>query len=72
MVIPGVSCSVIKGAGRARRTSAVSKICSVFVPNVPRDRNLGGPPRDDFPFGPRELAPINNKRPNHVFVGIIV
>src|ERR1700730_17882517 len=25
-----------------------------FVPNVPRDPDLGGPPRDDFPFG-REL-----------------
>ena len=29
-----------------------------FVPQVPRDPNLGGPVADDAPFG-RELAPIN-------------
>ena len=33
---------------------------SNFVPQVPRDPALGGPPSDDFPFG-RELAPINAK-----------
>ncbi|HZU89678.1 MAG TPA: hypothetical protein VE993_10525, partial [Stellaceae bacterium] len=41
-----------------------------FVPNVPRDPNLGGPPADDFPFG-RELAPINGKPPGYVFDGLI-
>jgi galactose oxidase len=41
-----------------------------FVPNVPRDPNLGGPARDDFPFG-RELAPINAKPPGYVFNGLI-
>ena len=41
-----------------------------FVPNVPRDPDLGGPPRDDFPFG-RELAPINAKPKNYVFNGLI-
>jgi glycosidase len=34
-----------------------------FIPQVPRDPDLGGPPKDDFPFG-RELAPIN-ARPKH-------
>src|ERR1035438_1246721 len=41
-----------------------------FVPNVPRDPALGGPPSDDFPFG-RELAPINAKPPNYVFDNLI-
>jgi alpha-amylase len=41
-----------------------------FVPNVPRDPNLGGPVRDDFPFG-REFAPINAKPKNYVFDGLI-
>ncbi|MGA7265939.1 MAG: galactose oxidase-like domain-containing protein, partial [Stellaceae bacterium] len=41
-----------------------------FVPNVPRDPNLGGPARDDFPFG-RELAPINAKPKDYVFNGLI-
>jgi galactose oxidase len=41
-----------------------------FVPNVPRDPALGGPPRDDFPFG-RELAPINAKPPHFVFDNLI-
>jgi alpha-amylase len=40
------------------------------VPNVPRDPNLGGPARDDFPFG-RELAPINGKPQGYVFNGLI-
>ncbi|MBV8139846.1 MAG: DUF1929 domain-containing protein [Deltaproteobacteria bacterium] len=31
---------------------------SNFIPQVPRDPDLGGPASDDFPFG-RELAPIN-------------
>jgi hypothetical protein len=33
-----------------------------FVPQVPRDPNLGGPVKDDAPFG-RELAPINGRPP---------
>jgi alpha-amylase len=41
-----------------------------FVPNVPRDPDLGRPARDDFPFG-RELAPINAKPKNYVFNGLI-
>jgi galactose oxidase len=41
-----------------------------FVPNVPRDPALGGPPSDDFPFG-RELAPINAKPPNYVLDNLI-
>jgi galactose oxidase len=41
-----------------------------FVPNVPRDPALGGPPSDDFPFG-RELAPINAKPPHYVFDNLI-
>lgn len=41
-----------------------------FVPNVPRDPHLGGPARDDFPFG-RELAPINAKPKGYVFNGLI-
>jgi hypothetical protein len=41
-----------------------------FVPNVARDPDLGGPARDDFPFG-RELAPINAKPKDYVFNGLI-
>jgi alpha-amylase len=39
-----------------------------FVPNVPRDPNLGGPV--SFSFG-RELAPINGKPRGYVFNGLI-
>lgn len=41
-----------------------------FVPQVPRDPDLGGPPQDDFPFG-RELAPINAKPAHYVFDNLI-
>jgi alpha-amylase len=41
-----------------------------FVPNVLRDPELGGPPKDDFPFG-RELAPINARPHHYVFDGLI-
>ncbi len=41
-----------------------------FLPQVPRDPNLGGPPADDFPFG-REFAPINAKPPHYVFDNLI-
>jgi len=43
---------------------------SNFVPQVPRDPALGGPVKDDFPFG-RELAPINAKPPHYVFDNLI-
>lgn len=43
---------------------------SNFLPQVPRDPNLGGPPADDFPFG-REFAPINAKPPRYVFSNLI-
>jgi galactose oxidase len=43
---------------------------SNFVPQVPRDPNLGGPIADDFPFG-RELAPINGQPPHYVFDNLI-
>jgi galactose oxidase len=36
-----------------------------FVPQVPRDPNLGGPAADDIAFG-RELAPINGQPPQYV------
>jgi hypothetical protein len=41
-----------------------------FLPQVPRDPDLGGPPADDFPFG-RELAPINAIPKHYVFDGLI-
>jgi hypothetical protein len=41
-----------------------------FLPQVPRDPDLGGSPSDDFPFG-RELAPINAKPHHYVFDGLI-
>jgi galactose oxidase len=43
---------------------------SNFIPQVPRDPNLGGPPADDFPFG-REFAPINALPPHYVFDNLI-
>ncbi len=41
-----------------------------FVPNVPRDPDLGGPVADDIAFG-RELAPIHAKPPRYVFDNLI-
>jgi galactose oxidase len=41
-----------------------------FVPQVPRDPDLGGPVADDSPFG-RELAPINARPPHYVFDNLI-
>ncbi len=41
-----------------------------FRPNVPQDPHLGGPPRDDFPFG-RELCPINAQPPRYVFDNLV-
>jgi galactose oxidase len=43
---------------------------SNFVPQVPRDPDLGGPVADDFPFG-RELAPINGLPHRYVFDNLI-
>jgi hypothetical protein len=42
-----------------------------FVPQVPRDPNLGGPVSDDFPFG-RELAPINGRPPKHYIMDNLI
>jgi alpha-amylase len=42
-----------------------------FIPQVPRDPHLGGPPKDDLPFG-RELAPINGKPARYVSDNLIV
>lgn len=43
---------------------------SNFLPQVPRDPDLGGPPADDFPFA-RELAPINATPKDYVFNNLI-
>ena len=43
---------------------------SNFLPQVPRDPHLGGPPSDDVPFG-REFAPINANPPHYVFDNLI-
>jgi hypothetical protein len=43
---------------------------SNFVPQVPRDPDLGGPVADDFPFG-RELAPINARPARYVFDNLV-
>ena len=54
----------------ARLTSDAFPRILEFVPQVPRDPDLGGPPADDFPFG-RELAPINAIPKHYVFDGLI-
>jgi alpha-amylase len=59
-----------KGAKNRANTGRFRKDPLNFVPGVPRDPNLGGNPKDDFPFG-RELAPINAKPPGYVFHGLI-
>jgi galactose oxidase len=59
-----------RGADGTSATGRFPKDPLNFVPNVPRDPNLGGPARDDFPFG-RELAPINGKPQGYVFNGLI-
>jgi hypothetical protein len=41
-----------------------------FLPQVPRDPDLGGSPKDDKPFG-RELAPIHAIPKDYVFNGLI-
>jgi galactose oxidase len=59
-----------KGAEGKRDIGRFPKDPLNFLPNVPRDPHLGGPARDDFPFG-RELAPINAKPQGYVFNGLI-
>ncbi|MBV9531521.1 MAG: DUF1929 domain-containing protein [Bradyrhizobium sp.] len=58
------------GADGAPDIGRFPKDPSNFLPQVPRDPNLGGPVADDFPFG-RELAPINAKPPRYVFDNLI-
>ena len=58
------------GADGAPGRGRFPKDPSNFVPQVPRDPHLGGPPADDFPFG-RELAPINGRPPHYVFDNLI-
>ena len=58
------------GANGTPNAGRFPKNPSNFVPQVPRDPNLGGPVKDDFPFG-RELAPINGKPQGYVFNGLI-
>jgi hypothetical protein len=58
------------GADGTADTGRFPKNPSNFVPQVPRDPALGGPPSDDFPFG-RELAPINGKPPHYVFDNLV-
>jgi hypothetical protein len=54
----------------SNRVGLETRIIKLRCRNVRRDPNLGGPARDDFPFG-RELAPINAKPKNYVFDGLI-
>lgn len=58
------------GANGTPDTGRFPKNPPNFLPQVPRDPNLGGPVADDFPFG-RELAPINAKPPRYVFDNLI-
>jgi galactose oxidase len=53
------------GADGTANAGRFPKDPSNFVPQVPRDPNLGGPPADDVPFG-RELAPINGLPAHYV------
>ncbi|WP_284945358.1 alpha-amylase domain-containing protein [Acidisoma cladoniae] len=59
-----------KGAEGRRDLGRFTKNPPNFVPNVPRDPNLGGPAKDDFPFA-RELAPINAIPAGYVSTGLI-
>ena len=58
------------GANGTPGTGRFPKNPDNFLPQVPRDPDLGGPPSDDLPFG-RELAPINAKPHLYVFEGLI-
>lgn len=59
-----------KGAENHNGIGRFPKNPSNFLPAVQRDPNLGGSPKDDFPFA-RELAPINARPPRYVFNGLI-
>lgn len=59
-----------RGADGAQGKGRFPKNPLNFLPQVPRDPNLGGSPRDDFAFG-RELAPINAKPHHYVLDGLI-
>ena len=58
------------GANGTPNTGRFPKDPENFLPQVPRDPDLGGPAADDLPFG-RELAPINAKPAHYVFNGLI-
>ena len=58
------------GANGTPNAGRFPKNPSNFVPQVPRDPDLGGPVADDFPFG-RELAPINARPPRYVFDNLV-
>ena len=58
------------GANGTPGTGRFPKDPTNFIPQVPRDPDLGGPPADDLPFA-RELAPINAKPKNYVFDNLI-
>jgi alpha-amylase len=58
------------GANGTPGTGRFPKNPDNFLPQVPRDPDLGGPVADDLPFG-RELAPINAKPKNYVSDGLI-
>jgi alpha-amylase len=58
------------GANGTPNAGRFPKNPSNFVPQVPRDPNLGGPVADDFAFG-RELAPINARPPRYVFDNLV-
>jgi galactose oxidase len=58
------------GADGTADAGRFPKSPSNFVPQVPRDPDLGGPVADDFPFG-RELAPINALPHDYVFNNLI-
>ncbi len=59
-----------RGADGTADTGRFPKNPSNFLPQVPRDPHLGGPPADDVPFG-RELAPINALPHRYVFDNLI-
>jgi hypothetical protein len=58
------------GADRTPDAGRFPKNPSNFIPQVPRDPNLGGLVADDFSFG-TELAPINARPPRYVFDNLV-
>jgi hypothetical protein len=59
-----------KGADGTNGIGRFRKDPPNFLPQVPRDPDLGGPPSQDIAFG-RELAPINAKPHHYVFDNLI-